>query len=85
MLALKPAVIGGWRSHFDRYPPDGAERVLSRLCRLWITPDPGDEAIRPWAYTPAQAAEQRKAREAVLDSRKQEAADKRLTAFMMGG
>ena len=88
MLDLTPAEVGGWRSHFERYPPDGAERLLSRLCRLQgmvFKEDPGDEAMRPWAYTPQQAERLRREREAVVNSRKEEEADRRLTAFMMGG
>ena len=80
---MRPAVVGAWRTHFERYPIDGAERVLSRLVRIQLEPDPGDEVVRPWAYSAAQAARARREREAVLDSRRQEAADRRLTAFMM--
>lgn len=81
---MRPAVVGAWRSHFERYPPDGPERVLSRLVRIQLTEDPGDEVIRPWAYTPFQIARARRERQAEVDSRKQEAADRKLTAFMMG-
>ena len=85
MLSLSPAQVGGWRAQFAAHPPDAVERLISLLCRLWMTEDPGDEGLRPWAYTAREAAERRAAREAVVESRKQEEADRKLTAFMMGG
>ena len=60
MLSLSPAEIGGWRSHFQRHPPDAVERLLSMLIRLQCAdPQPVDSTIRPWAYNAREAAEQR--------------------------
>ena len=84
MLSLSPAEIGGWRAHFERYPPDGAERLLSRLVRLTLAEDPGEEVIRPWAFTPREAARMKALREAELARRKQEEADRKLTEWMRG-
>ena len=85
---MTPAEIGAWRVHLSRYPLDGPDRLLSRLCRLQgltFKEDPGDEAMRPWAYTAEEAAAERKMREGLLAARREEEADRRLTAFMMGG
>ena len=62
-------MLGGWRRHFERFPPDGADRLLSAIYSLLFdaatkpgTPVPDDAQSRPWAYTPAQhrAAQRRR-------------------------
>lgn len=85
MLALPPAVIGGWRGHFQRHPPDAVEYLLSLLIQIQCAdPKPVDADIRPWAFTAEEAEAQRRTRDDDVESRRQEDADKKLTAFMMG-
>ena len=75
---MSPQEFGGWRSYFQRNPPDAAERLLSLAVRVQLSPMPGDDELRPWAYTAGQRgrmAEERK------EARQREA-DEKLTGFM---
>ena len=82
MLSLPAAVIGGWRAHFRRNPPDAVEALLSILIRMQAAePQPLDCDVRPWRYTADQAAALRARAEDEVESARQEESDRSLTAF----
>lgn len=83
MLELKPAVVASWRKHFQRHPPDALERLLSLSIIIQCAePRPLDCEIRPWAYTPQEAARLREQAQEVWEGELQDKRDRQLTAFM---
>ena len=80
---LTPGEAAGWRRHFHRYPPDGAERMLSLLFSLQCAePKPPDWRIRPWAYT-ADEVEALEAERAEVQEAEAEASGQRALAKIL--
>ena len=56
-MSLSPLEFSGWREHFQRYPVDGVERLLSMLISMMASKPVPDWKIRPWAYSARQIEE----------------------------
>ena len=65
-----------WERHLKRHPPDGQERVLSKIVQMLQSALGGrndvlDCDVRPWNYTDKEKQEARQqAREAELERRR---------------
>ena len=75
---MSPQEFGGWRSYFQRNPPDAVERLVSLAVRVQLSPMPGDDELRPWAYT----AEQRGRMAEERAEAKQRAADEKMRGVL---